>query len=84
MAVSRSFGRRQRRDPPLAALAQVIAAAFHGELEGGCLVEIVAHGDSIDYPEWVTLRFHARSIAVEDSLADSFAERITRFGATLV
>jgi len=83
MAITQMFGRRERRDPPLLAIALAVAADVLA-LGSRWSVDVVAHGDSEDYPEWVTVRFQGASTSDDQEVADAFMQRITRFGVTLV
>ena len=83
MPVTRMYGRRVRRDPPLVSLALSVAAEL-SEIRDHSMVELVAHGDSADFQEWVTVRVHARLMKAEEPLAEEFAKRITRYGAIAV
>jgi hypothetical protein len=74
--ITRTYGRPVRRAPPLASFARSIAA----ELSRGrdqVLIEVRAYGDASDFQEWVTVRAHAGSAALEGRPADEFAKRIT-------
>lgn len=81
--VTRMYGRRVRREPHLVSLAFSIATELSAAADR-TLVEVVAHGDSSDYQEWITVRFHARATIEEEPLAEEFAKRITRYGALAV
>jgi hypothetical protein len=83
MPISRMYGRRLRRDPPLVSLALSVAAEL-AEAGGESSIALVAHGDSPDYQEWITVRVQASAATDEERLADEFAKRITRYGALAV
>jgi hypothetical protein len=83
MPLGRMYGRRVRRAPTLVSLALSIAAELT-DADGEAPIEVIAHGDSLDYQEWVTVRVRSPTAKEEMRLADEFAKRITRYGAVAV
>jgi hypothetical protein len=83
MSVVRTFGRVERRDPPLSAVAQLVAEDMSSEF-GECTVEIMCSGSADDYSDWITVAIRTKDVTRSERCIEAFAKRITRFGAVLL
>lgn len=83
MPVTRTYGRRLRRDISLV-IVVLEAETEIAAREDRRIVEVVAHGDSADFQEWISIRVQGASADEEIRLLDALDKCITRHGAVIV